>query len=126
MRGAAAEQVSRVVFCSGKIYYDLLAGREQMKAAGAAIVRVEQIYPFPAQKAAAILARYPNAAQVIWAQEEPENMGAWRFLREQLAVLAGGREIHYRGRAASASTATGSAKRHQQEQTQIVEQALAG
>ncbi len=125
---AAADpaQVSRVVFCSGKVYYDLLAGREERKAAGAAIVRVEQIYPFAAGEAARILARYPRTASVIWAQEEPANMGAWRFVREYMAPLLApsGRGLHYAGRAGSASPATGSAKRHQHEQAELVEKAL--
>jgi multifunctional 2-oxoglutarate metabolism enzyme len=121
-------QVSRVVFCSGKVYYDLLAGRDELKAPGAAIVRVEQMYPFAADQVERILARYPSNAQVIWAQEEPANMGAWRFVREQLADLLGtnGRAPRYAGRTPSASPATGSGKRHQQEQADIVRTALAG
>jgi multifunctional 2-oxoglutarate metabolism enzyme len=119
-------QVSRVIFCSGKIYYDLLAGREELKAPGAAIVRVEQVYPFAADQAARILARYPANAQTIWAQEEPGNMGAWRFVREYMAPLLvpTGRALRYAGRAESASPATGSAKRHQQEQAEIVNSAI--
>jgi multifunctional 2-oxoglutarate metabolism enzyme len=121
-------QVSRVVFCSGKIYYDLLAGRDELKAPGAAIVRVEQMYPFKADQVERILARYPANAQVIWAQEEPANMGAWRCVREYLAALLvpQGRTPRYAGRTASASPATGSGKRHQQEQADIVRTALAG
>jgi multifunctional 2-oxoglutarate metabolism enzyme len=123
-----AGQVSRVVFCSGKIYYDLLAGRDELKAPGAAIVRVEQMYPFKTDQVERILARYPANAQVIWAQEEPANMGAWRCVREYLAALLipQGRTPRYAGRTASASPATGSGKRHQQEQAGIVRTALAG
>ena len=121
-------QVSRVVFCSGKIYYDLLAGRDELKAPGAAIVRVEQMYPFAAEQASRILARYPAEAQVIWAQEEPANMGPWRFLRESMEPLLAStrRELRYAGRAASASPATGSGKRHQREQADVVQTALVG
>ena len=121
-------QVSRVVFCSGKIYYDLLAGRDELKAPGAAIVRVEQMYPFAADQASRILARYPAEAQVIWAQEEPANMGPWRFLRESMEPLLAStrRELRYAGRAASASPATGSGKRHQREQADVVQTALVG
>jgi multifunctional 2-oxoglutarate metabolism enzyme len=121
-------QVSRVVFCSGKVYYDLLAGRDELKATGAAIVRLEQMYPFAADRVERILARYPSNAQVIWAQEEPANMGAWRCVREQLAALLDpkGRTPRYAGRTSSASPATGSGKRHQQEQAEIVRTALAG
>jgi 2-oxoglutarate dehydrogenase complex dehydrogenase (E1) component-like enzyme len=119
--------IGRVVFCSGKVYYDLLAGREERKAEGIALVRVEQLYPFAADQARDILARYTESAEVVWAQEEPRNMGAWRFMREQLQPLldATGRELRYVGRPESASPATGSGKRHQQEQAAIVEDALA-
>jgi 2-oxoglutarate dehydrogenase E1 component len=127
-RTADPAKVSRVVFCSGKVYYDLLASREERKAGNTALVRVEQLYPFASDQAAAILARYPSTAQVIWAQEEPANMGAWRFVREMLdPVLApGNRQLRYAGREESASPATGSAKRHQQEQIEVVQAALAG
>ncbi len=118
--------VSRVVFCSGKIYYDLLAARDERKAGHVAIVRTEQLYPFAADQARDILARYAPTAEVVWAQEEPRNMGAWRFLRECLqAVLDDSRrEVRYVGRPESASPATGSGKRHQQEQAEIVNDAL--
>ena len=76
-----------MVFCSGKIYYDLLAAREERKADHVALVRVEQLYPFAADQARDILARYPLTAEVVWAQEEPRNMGPWRFMREQIQPL---------------------------------------
>ncbi len=119
-------QVSRVIFCTGKLYYDLLAAREERKVDHIALIRVEQLYPFAATEAADILARYPTNAEVIWAQEEPRNMGAWRFLREQIQPLLDGtrRELRYVGRAESASPASGSGKRHQQEQAEIVNDAL--
>lgn len=118
--------VSRVIFCSGKIYYDLAAARDQRKAGHVALVRVEQLYPFAADQAADILARYSESAEVVWAQEEPRNMGPWRFMREQFQPLIDGtrRELLYAGRPESASPATGSGKRHQQEQAAIVEDAL--
>jgi 2-oxoglutarate dehydrogenase E1 component len=122
--------VTRVVFCSGKIYYDLLAAVEgdnaERKAGHVALVRVEQLYPFAAGQATDILARYAPTAEVVWAQEEPRNMGPWRFLREQLEPLLDPtrRELVYVGRPESASPATGSGKRHQQEQAQIVNDAL--
>ncbi|HEY1338775.1 MAG TPA: multifunctional oxoglutarate decarboxylase/oxoglutarate dehydrogenase thiamine pyrophosphate-binding subunit/dihydrolipoyllysine-residue succinyltransferase subunit [Bryobacteraceae bacterium] len=125
---AAADpgKVSRVVFCSGKLYYDLLAAREQRNADHVALARVEQYYPFAAQQAADILARYPATAEVVWAQEEPRNMGAWRFMREAFESLLApsGREVRYVGRPESASPASGSGKRHQQEQTEIANDAL--
>jgi 2-oxoglutarate dehydrogenase E1 component len=119
-------RVSRVVFCSGKIYYDLLAAREERKADHIALIRVEQLYPFASDQARDILARYPSTAEVVWAQEEPRNMGPWRFLRENIQPLLDDtrREIRYVGRPESASTATGSGKRHQQEQAEIVNDAL--
>jgi len=126
--GAAvdASRVSRVVICSGKIYYDLAAGCEQAKADHVALVRVEQLYPFAADQARDILARYPDTAEVVWAQEEPRNMGAWRFMEEQFAPLldATRRGLRYVGRPESASPATGSGRRHQQEQSEIVADAL--
>jgi 2-oxoglutarate decarboxylase len=119
-------RVSRVIFCSGKIYYDLLAARDERKANHVALVRVEQLYPFATAQASDILARYPATAEIVWVQEEPRNMGAWRFIREQLQPLAEAtqREVGYVGRPESASPATGSGKRHQQEQAEIVNDAL--
>jgi 2-oxoglutarate dehydrogenase E1 component len=120
------QRVSRVVFCSGKIYYDLLAAREERKAGDIAILRVEQLYPFLQADFNDLLLRYPLTAEVAWAQEEPRNMGPWRFLREQIQPLldGSGRELRYIGRPESASPATGSLKRHQQEQAEIVDEAL--
>jgi 2-oxoglutarate decarboxylase len=119
-------RIARVVFCSGKIYYDLWAAREERKAGHVALVRVEQLYPFAADQARDILARYPLTAEVVWAQEEPRNMGPWRVLQEQIQPLldATQREVRYVGRPESASPATGSGKRHQQEQAEIVNDAL--
>jgi 2-oxoglutarate decarboxylase len=116
-------QVSRVVFCSGKIYYDLLAARDERKAAHVALVRMEQLYPFASDQVSDILARYSATAEVVWAQEEPRNMGPWRFMHEHIQPLLDGtrRELRYVGRPESASPATGSGKRHQQEQAEIVE-----
>jgi multifunctional 2-oxoglutarate metabolism enzyme len=121
-----AAGVTRIVFSSGKVYYDLLAGREERNASHVALARVEQLYPFASAQAAEILAHYPATAEVAWAQEEPRNMGAWRFLREEIQPLldATRRELRYIGRTESASPATGSGKRHQQEQTGIVNDAL--
>jgi 2-oxoglutarate dehydrogenase E1 component len=119
-------RVSRVVFCSGKLYYDLLAAREERAADHVALIRVEQLYPFADSQAADILARYPATAEVVWAQEEPRNMGPWRFMREAIQPLldGGGRTILYVGRPESASPATGSGKRHQEEQAAVINDAL--
>jgi 2-oxoglutarate dehydrogenase E1 component len=119
-------QVTRVIFCSGKVYYDLLAAREERKAGQVALVCVEQLYPFAASQAADALARYSDSAEVIWAQEEPRNMGPWHFIREQVQPLLDPtrRKLVYVGRPESASPASGSGKRHQQEQAEIVNDAL--
>ena len=119
-------RISRVIFCSGKIYYDLLAARQQRQADHVSLLRIEQLYPFAASQARDLLARYPATAEVVWAQEEPRNMGAWRFMAEQFAPLLepSRREIRYVGRPESASPASGSGKRHQQEQAEIVNDAL--
>jgi 2-oxoglutarate dehydrogenase E1 component len=120
------EQISRVVFCSGKIYYDLLAAREASQANHVALVRVEQLYPFAEGDANDVLMRYPLTAEVVWAQEEPRNMGPWRFMQEQLQPLLAetGRELRYVGRPESASPATGSGRRHQEEQAAITGEAM--
>jgi 2-oxoglutarate dehydrogenase E1 component len=119
-------RVSRVVFCSGKVYYDLLAARDERKADHVALIRVEQIYPFAADQARDMLARYPLTAEVVWAQEEPRNMGPWHFIHDKLQPLLDDsrRELRYVGRPESASPASGSGKRHQQEQAEIVNDAL--
>jgi 2-oxoglutarate dehydrogenase E1 component len=118
--------ISRVVFCSGKIYYDLVAAREERKADHVALLRVEQLYPFAADQARDFLACYSASAEVVWAQEEARNMGPWRFLREQIQPLLNEtrREVRYVGRSESASPATGSGKRHQQEQAEIINDVL--
>jgi 2-oxoglutarate dehydrogenase E1 component len=126
----AAERgrVRRVVLTSGKLYYDLLKAREDKRADGVALVRLEQLYPFPAEALAPVLERYPRSAELLWAQEEPSNMGAWRFVRERFldegVPGAAGRVPRYVGRPPSASPAGGSYKLHLEEQEGIVEAAL--
>jgi 2-oxoglutarate decarboxylase len=124
--GVELTRVNRVLMCSGQVYYDLLAAREERKIANVAIVRLEQMYPFPAADVRDILARYSETADVVWVQEEPRNMGAWRFVQEQIQPVLepSGRAIRYVGRAASASPATGSLKRHQQEVAELLEGAF--
>ena len=127
---AAADprRVRRVVLTSGKLYFDLLKGRDEQGATHVALVRLEQIYPFSAAELGEALARYPATAELVWAQEEPRNMGAWRFLRERfldgdLGDL-GGRALRYVGRDASAAPAPGSHKLHVLEQEAIVNEAM--
>ena len=120
-------RVRRVVLASGKVYYDLLKAREDAGRGDVALVRLEQLYPFPAAPLGALLARHPRA-EIVWAQEEPQNMGAWRFVRERFLdgeVDSGGRLPRYAGRAASASPAPGSLKIHLAEQEKLVREALA-
>ena len=122
-------QIRRVVLSSGKIYYDLYEGREAAGIDDVYLMRVEQLYPFPARALMQELGRFPNA-EVVWAQEEPKNMGAWSFIEPNLEWVlerAGGKSkrASYVGRASSAATATGLASKHAQEQKAIVEQALA-
>jgi multifunctional 2-oxoglutarate metabolism enzyme len=122
---AEASNVTRVLFSSGKVYYDLLAAREERKAEHVAIVRVEQLYPFPQEQIVDVLARYAPATEVYWVQEEPRNMGAWRFVEECMRpLLDAKRTLRYAGRLESASPSAGSLKRHQQEQADLIEEAF--
>lgn len=111
-----ASEVTRVVFCSGKIYYDLLERREQLKASDVALVRIEQLYPFPKTQVEQVLARYPNALLHLWVQEEPENMGAWNFVRKQFSSDV----LIPVTRQASGSPAVGLHELHKREQDEIM------
>jgi multifunctional 2-oxoglutarate metabolism enzyme len=120
-----AGKVTRVLLCSGKVYYDLVAVRTKLGDSGTAIVRVEQFYPFPKNLLVEELSRYPNAADVRWVQEEPENMGGWSFMEPRLMEMLGATQIlRYVGRPASASPATGSHTIHQMEQQRLVGEAF--
>jgi 2-oxoglutarate dehydrogenase E1 component len=120
----APASVQRVVFCSGKVYYDLLTARRSQGLRNVALVRIEQLYPFPVEEYQAVLARYPNAVDIVWCQEEPQNQGAWYQIRHRLQDLADSRTVYYAGRAAAAAPATGLHKVHQGEQRRLVETAL--
>ncbi len=118
------KQVRRVVLSAGKVYYDLLARREEAgKQAEVALVRLEQIYPWPAEALKAALSRYESAEEWVWAQEESQNMGCWTFVSQRLEELTGHR-FDYVGRDASASPATGSHVVHEREQKELVEAAI--
>jgi 2-oxoglutarate dehydrogenase E1 component len=122
------EQVRRVVLCSGKVYYDLLAERRTLGIKDVAIMRIEQLHPFPVVSLPKALAPYTNA-QVVWCQEEPENMGAWTFVDRRIEKMLGGIAIAakrptYLGRPEAASPATGLAKVHAAEQAALVRAAL--
>lgn len=115
--------VKRIVLCSGKVYYDLDAARGDSR--DVAIVRLEQFYPFPTKTVQEIFAAYPSASEIIWAQEEPQNMGGWAFVESRIrAVLPEGRVLQYVGRTPSASPATGSYAIHNLEQSKLIEEAL--
>ena len=124
--------IRKIVLCSGKIYYELTAAREARKAtdetaAHTAIVRVEQLYPFPEAELIDVIQRYSSASGVVWAQEEPRNMGAWIFMRTRLQRLMANeaRALGYAGRPESASPAPGSPKVHAREQADLLDQAFA-
>jgi 2-oxoglutarate dehydrogenase E1 component len=122
-----AAKVKRVLFCSGKVYYDLIAHQKNISDESTAIVRVEQFYPFPKNMIAGELGKYASAEDICWVQEEPQNMGGWFFIEPRLRPLLGaGKSLRYAGRAASASPATGSHTIHQMEQRQIVKDAFSG
>jgi multifunctional 2-oxoglutarate metabolism enzyme len=120
-----AAAVKKVVLCSGKVYYDLAEARKKIEDRRVAIVRLEQFYPFPLRSIRETLAKYPNATEIVWAQEEPQNMGGWTFVQDRLEnLLPNCERARYVGRSASASPATGSYSIHQKEQAALIEQAL--
>ena len=119
--------MTRIVLCSGKVYFDLLKSRRDIKADSVAIVRVEQLYPFPSDEYEAILRKYSNAREIVWCQEEPQNQGSWYQIRHRLqAKLGDQHELLYAGRAGAAAPATGIAALHEQQQKNLVSAALQG
>jgi 2-oxoglutarate dehydrogenase E1 component len=119
--------VTRIVLCSGKVYFDLLKSRRDIKAESVAVVRVEQLYPFPSDEYEAILRKYSNAREIVWCQEEPQNQGSWYQIRHRLqAKLGEQHELLYAGRAGAAAPATGIAALHAQQQKNLVSAALQG
>ena len=121
---ASAKKVERVIFCSGKVYYDLIKYRKENNLTdAAAIIRIEQLYPLYKEKISRLTKPLINAKKFIWCQEEPENMGAWTFILPQLLNLFPG-YIHYAGRPASASPAAGTMQAHQAQQAALVKQAF--
>jgi 2-oxoglutarate dehydrogenase E1 component len=118
-------KVERLVLCSGKVAYDLAETRAEKGLGGVAIARIEQMYPYPEEAVAAELSRYPNLREVVWAQEEPENQGAWWFMRERLgSVLGPGRHLICSGRPVMAAPSGGDYHRHLERQKQLVDFAL--
>jgi 2-oxoglutarate dehydrogenase E1 component len=118
------DRVKRLIACSGKVYYDLVRTRADRKNADVAIVRVEQLYPFPHKAFAAELKKYPNLAEVVWCQDEPQNQGAWFFVQHYIHEnMNEGQRLGYAGRPPSASPAVGYAHLHQEQQKALLEQA---
>jgi len=119
-------QVHRVVFCSGKVYFDLLKARRAASLREVALVRIEQLYPFPSQAYEAVLRRYPQAREIVWCQEEPQNQGAWYSIRHRLesSLQKDRHTLLYAGRGHAAAPATGIAKIHEAEQRELVDAAL--
>ena len=119
------DKVKRVLVCSGKVYYDLAKKREENGANDVAILRVEQLYPFPHKAFANELKKYPNATEIVWTQDEPQNQGAWFFVQHYIHEnMLDGQKLGYSGRAASASPAVGYSHLHQEQQKALVEGAF--
>jgi 2-oxoglutarate dehydrogenase E1 component len=122
---ADAGKVSRLVLCSGKLYYDLLAEADKMGSERPALVRLEQLYSFPWPEMRALLARYEGLEELVWTQEEPRNMGAWTYVESKLRELAPtGVSVSYVGRPDRASPAEGYPAAHAAEQSRIIREAL--
>jgi 2-oxoglutarate dehydrogenase E1 component len=123
-----ASAVKRVIFCAGKVYYDLLEKRREAKKNDVAIVRLEQLYPFPEEMIVKMLKKYTKATKYVWAQEEPRNMGCWRFIRAYLeeSLLKSGVKEHigYVGRIEASSPAVGYMYVHNKQQETLVHEAL--
>jgi len=117
------KRITRIILCNGRIYYDLDRERQNMESNHVALVRLEQLYPVPDIEIRTVLARYPDAQAIVWAQDEPRNQGAWRFVAHQLRQLSG-LPLQYAGRPASSAPATGIAELHKQQLEAILDTAL--
>jgi len=114
-------RVKRIIACSGRVYYDLLAARAERKIDDVAIVRLEQLYPFPHKAFAAEVKRYPHARDIVWCQDEPQNQGAWFFVQHHIHEnMLDGQKLGYAGRPASASTAVGYYAKHAEQQKELI------
>ena len=120
-----AKKVKRLVFCSGKVYYDLVAERAKRAIEDIAILRIEQLYPFPHEEFREQIATYPNAKSVVWAQEEPGNQGAWHRIQHYLLrEMRADQTLSYALRPSSASPAVGYLSKHSEQQKELVDAAL--
>jgi 2-oxoglutarate dehydrogenase E1 component len=120
-----AQATRRLVFCSGKVYFDLLEAREVHSIDDIAIIRIEQLYPFPIVQYAELIEQYAHVEEIVWCQEEPQNQGAWYQIKHRLQEpLADHQQLYYAGRAGAAAPASGIFKVHLQQQQALVEAAL--
>jgi len=120
-----AAKVKRIVCCSGKVYYDLVKKRAEKKLDDVAIIRVEQLYPFPHKAFAAEVKKYANATELVWCQDEPQNQGAWFFVQHYIHEnMVEGQKLGYAGRPASASPAVGYSHLHIEQQKSLLDQAF--
>ncbi|MBV2180792.1 MAG: 2-oxoglutarate dehydrogenase E1 component [Castellaniella sp.] len=118
--------IKRVLVCSGKVYYDLVHARDEQSRKDVAIVRIEQLYPFAHKSFQTELQKYPNATELVWVQDEPQNQGPWFYVQHHLYEnMNDGQKLGYAGRAASASPAVGYMAKHQEQQRALIEQAFA-
>jgi 2-oxoglutarate dehydrogenase E1 component len=119
------KQIYRLVLCSGKVYADLVSSESRESNHAVAIARVEQLYPFPEDEISSVIKKYGALKEIVWVQEEPENMGAWTFVQPRLNRILNGRlPLRYIGRPANSSPAEGSMARHAAVQRQLVGEAL--
>jgi 2-oxoglutarate dehydrogenase E1 component len=124
-QGIEPKKVKRVVVCSGRVYYDLVAHRREAKSNDVAIVRIEQLYPFAHKQFDAEIKKYENATEVVWVQDEPQNQGAWFYVEHHLREgMRDGMKLAYSGRPASASPAVGYYAKHYEQQKALVEGAF--
>jgi 2-oxoglutarate dehydrogenase E1 component len=121
-----AKKVSRLMICSGKVYYDLVKARAEKKIEDVAIIRLEQLYPFPHKALLAELKKFTKLEEIVWCQDEPQNQGAWFFVQHNiLEGMSDGMKLAYAGRPASASPACGYAHLHQEQQKSLLNTAFA-
>jgi 2-oxoglutarate dehydrogenase E1 component len=122
---ADAKKVKRIALCSGKVYYDLSATRKDRDVDDVALLRIEQLYPFPHKTLAGEFKKYPNATEIMWVQDEPQNQGAWFYVQHHLLEnMSDGQKLGYAGRAASASPAAGYYAMHNEQQKALLDQAF--
>ena len=125
--GLDAKKVTRIIVCSGKVFFDLLDARRKRELHNVVLIRIEQLYPFPTTQFCDVLATYPKAKQIVWCQEEPQNQGAWQYIQPTLQDSKQDKQVlSYAGRSAAAAPAVGSYKKHIQQLQSLIDDALLG